>query len=215
MLGRATIFEGRWSPARGLGQLVLLLIFYIAGASTQAQPERPELLNSERIATRFGNYGIEVLESSLQTRISNLFSTHSGDRLTRTFALVHYPSDMAPDLDAPHAEILAGGSIGAVLKAAGWDVQKRHLYFGDVAASAELAELMHVAPGTTLAEHAYVLDAAKNGRVLPYATLIEIHHPDYLRAADLPRIYGPASSTGRKAELAAVLAVAAERLGRD
>ena len=50
---------------------------------------------------------------------------------------------------------------------------------------------MRIAAGTPLAEHVYVLDVVKDGRAIEYATLVEIHHPDYLTTrrprADLRR----------------------------
>lgn len=187
----------------------------IAGAlAATGQDAGREPLNSERIAARFGSYGIEVLDTTPGTRVSNLYSSVPGGRVCRTFAIVRYPNDIAPELAVPHAAILAGGSMGATLLAAGWQVQKRHLHFGNVGASTEVAALMRVAPGTPLAEHVYVLDVAKDGRVLPYAALVEIHHPDYLGEHDLPQIYGPPSSTGREALLKTLLDMAAERMAR-
>jgi hypothetical protein len=191
-----------------------LLVAAAAIAGTLAatgQPGGRELLNSERIAARFGSYGLEVLDSSAGARVSNLYSSEAEGRVCRTFAIVRYPNDIAPELAAPHAAILAGGSMGATLLAAGWQVRKRHLYFGEVAATATVAALMHVAPGTPLAEHAYVLDVEKDGRVLPYAALVEIHHPDYLGESDLTAIYGMPSGAGREALLKSLLDMAAVR----
>jgi hypothetical protein len=190
----------------------LVAVVAIAGALAAAgQQAGRELLNSERIAQRFGSYGIEVLDATAGTRVSNLYSSTPGGRVCRTFAIVRYPNDIAPELAAPHAAILAGGSMGATLLEAGWQVQKRHLYFGHVGATAKVAVLMQVPPGTPLAEHAYVLDVVKDGRVLPYAALVEIHHPDYLGESDLMAIYGTPSSSGREALLTTLLDMAAER----
>jgi hypothetical protein len=182
--------------------------------TTQAQTPTRELLNSERIAQRFGSYGIEVLESNETIRVSNLFSTANGERTCRTFAVVRYPDTVDPAFAAEHLAILNGGSIGAVFAAAGWEVRKSHLHFGETAAAARVAALMSVARGTPLAEHVYVLDIAKNGRVFEYAALVEIHHPDYLQSADLVRIYGPAAGGDRDALVATLLATAAERSER-
>jgi hypothetical protein len=69
---------------------------------------------------------------------------------------------------------------------------------------------MRVAPGTRLAAHVYVLDVVKSERALEYAALVEIHHPDYLQAADLELIYGPVDA--HRADLvSSMLALAAER----
>jgi len=197
----------RWSPTH----LFIVLFCVLLQCTTQAQTPARELLNSERIAERFGNYGIEVLESSETIRVSNLFSTENGARTCRTFAVVRYPATVDPAFAAEHAAILKGGSIGAVFAAAGWEVRKSHLHFGETPAAGRVAALMHVARGAALAQHVYVLDIAKGGQVFEYAALVEIHHPDYLRAADLPRIYGPAADVDREELVESLLATAAER----
>lgn len=184
------------------------LVMAVGGARTLAQDSGRELLNSERIASRFGSYGIEVLESSGQVRVSNLYSTQSGDRICRTFAVVLYPASIDPAVAAEHAAIVAGGSIGAVFAAGGWQVRKAHLYYGERDVTPHLATLMGVPAGTRLAEHAYVLDVVKEGRVVEYAALLEIHHPAYLGVAELAEIYGSAAPNGREALLARLLATA-------
>ncbi len=200
--------------------IAISLLFGLApGAETAAQaeranapsPERRELLNSERIAQRFGSYGIEVLESDGRVRVSNLYSNEQGGRICRTFAVVKYPDSVDPALAAEHDEIAHGGSIGAVFAAHGWKVGKTNLRFLELDASPRVAGLMHVAAGTHLATHAYVLDVSKGGRSIEYALLVEIHHPDYLRLDDLRAIYGPVDTTGRESSLDALLAVAREQ----
>jgi hypothetical protein len=196
--------------------LGLLAADAAAQASEPAPPPeaRRELLNSERIAQRFGSYGITVLESDGQIRVSNLYSNEEAGRICRTFAVVKYATDIDPAVAAEHAEIVRGGSIGAVFAAHGWSVGKTNLRFLEIDASARVAELMRVAPGTALAAHAYVLDASKAGRTIEYALLLEIHHPDYLRLADLSAVYGGASAAGREGSLEALLATAAEKAAR-
>jgi len=177
---------------------------------TPGQPAGRELLNSERIAAAFGSYGVEVLEQDEQVRVSNLFSGAGQDKTCRTFAIVRYPLRLDGAVSAEHAEIVAGGSIGAVFAAHGWQVRKTHLSYAERPASARLAQLMRVAVGTTLAEHIYVLDVVKDGRAIEYAVLAEIHHPDYLAVADLAKIYGPIDG-GRKELVAQLRATVAER----
>lgn len=187
---------------------IALLGMLAAGAV--AQPPSREPLNSERIQQTFGSYGVEVLASGDRTRITNLYSVEGGARICRTFAVVRYPAVVDPAVAAEHATIVGGGSIGAVFAANGWRVLKTHLAFTELAATPRLANLMHVPPGTRLAEHAYVLDVAKDGKRVEYAALIEIHHPDYLRRTDLERIYGPADAGERKALVDELLAGANE-----
>jgi len=176
--------------------------------------ERRELLNSERIAQRFGSYGIEVLESDGRVRVSNLYSETLRVRTTRTFAVVKYPDRIDPAFAAEHDEIVRGGSMGAVFAAHGWKVGKTNLRFLEVDATPRLSTLMSVPAGTRLAAHAYVLDVSKDGRSIEYALLVEIHHADYLKMADLGAIYGAASSSGREKSLDALLATAAEKAAR-
>lgn len=173
-----------------------------------------ELLNSERIAQRFGSYGIEVIESDGRVRVSNLFSEREGTRTCRTVAVVRYSDRVDPALRAEHDEIVRGGSIGAVFAAHGWTVGKTHLRFFNIGASARIAALMHVNEGTPLAADAYALDVSKGGRTIEYALLVEIHHPDYLALADLRAIYGEADATGREQSLEGLLATARVKIGR-
>jgi hypothetical protein len=176
-----------------------------------APAERRELLNSERIAQRFGSYGLAVLESDGRVRVSNLYSEQHGERICRTFAVVRYPDAIDPAFAAEHDEIARGGSIGAVFAAHGWKVGKSNLRFLELDASPHVAALMRVAPGTRLAAHAYVLDVTKDGRTIEYASLVEIHHPDYLKLGDLGALYGAASAAGRERSLDALLAAAADK----
>jgi hypothetical protein len=183
-------FAGSWAPDAAA---------QTAGAPATVQSSARQLLNSERIAARFGNYGIEVLASDPHERVSNLYSEANGERTCRTFAVVRYPAAIDPALAAEHDEIVRGGSIGAVFAAHGWRVLKTNLRYVEIDAPERVAGLMRIATGTRLAAHAYELDVAKAGRTLQYALLVEIHHPDYLKRDDLLAIYGPADATTDKA----------------
>ena len=196
---------------RALGFGVALWALLGGGAALLAQGPARELLNSERIAAKFGSYGVEVLAQTQDLRVSNLYSTEAGVRTCRTFALVRYPQRIDPSLAREHAAIVAGGSIGAVFAAEGWQVRKTHLDYGAIEATPRLAELMRIEPGTPLAEHIYVLEVAKGERSIEYAALVEIHHPDYLRREDLPAIYGPADTTQRRPLVTELASLAVER----
>ena len=203
-----------WSPRSGWGtHLYIVAIALVASAPLLAQPAGRELLNSERIAANFGTYGIEVLEQDQNVRVSNLYSfPRAGDRTCRTFAVVQYAPSMDPAIRAEHAAIVAGGSIGAVFAASGWEVRKRHLSYVEVPATAKIAALMRIRVDTPLAEHVYALDVVKGGRTIEYATIVEIHHPAYLRVADLVKIYGPVDvGQSRAVSVSAMRALAAQR----
>lgn len=202
----------RWLAPRSLS-LYWRTHLYIAaiallGLGAAAQPADRELLNSERIAAAFGSYGIEVLEETDVSRVSNLYSGAGDEKICRTFAAVRYQRTMDPRLEAEHAAIVAGGSIGAVFVAAGWEVRKTHLRYSETWAPPSLASLMRIAERTPLATHIYALDVAKDGKVTEYATIVEIHHPDYLTRNDLPAIYGVAYEPPRSARSVAAYSVA-------
>jgi hypothetical protein len=168
------------------------------------------LLNSERIEQRFGSYGIEVLESDSRVRVSNLFSVHDGHRICRTFAVVMFARDPGPGIAEEHRLIVAGGSIGAVFASRGWTVHKRPRLSGEVPmpeAGDRLAALMGVSGPGRLAIDVYSLFVSREGPTIGYATIAEVHHPDYLDLAELRALHGrpvPAEP-GHDAELAELL----------
>lgn len=187
----------------------------VASRTEHAQAERVEpreLLNSERIERRFGSYGIEVLEGDGAIRVSNLYSIEQGRRVGRTFAVVFYPESVNPALEDEHAEIQAGGSIGAVFAAGGWTVTKVHRYFGQIESSAKVAELMGRRPGEPLALHVYVFKVSLGAESFDYATIAEAHHPEYLTVDDLPRIYGPLETPTPSPEMRETLSAIAARM---
>lgn len=186
----------------------------IAQSVAATVPKNAELLNSERIARKFGNYGIAVLESDATIRVSNLYSVADERRICRTFAVVHYPDQVDPLFSAEHRLILDGGSIGAVFAARGWTVEKFHRYYGEVRATNKLAELMAITPQAQLAVHVYALAVSKADARFEYATIVEIHHPDYLATDELAAIYGPVTVADSDAATAAMLEIAGQKMAR-
>jgi hypothetical protein len=200
----------RWTPAAVLVLTVSLAVLAIA---QHDEPDRPALLNSERIEQRFGSYGIDVLSSDGIVRVSDLYSLEDGRKICRTFAVVLYPAVPDPRYADAHAEILRGGSIGAVFEQLGWTVTKRNLHFGTLAPTAKTAELMHDHTARPLAIHVYGLDVTKDGATLPYATIAEVHHPDYLTLHQVRAIYGEAEAAPGAADVVQrVLDVAKEKM---
>ena len=53
-----------------------------------------------------------------------------------------------------------------------------------------LADLMRIDLPASLATHVYEFVIRKEGRSFDYATIVELHHPDYLAVEDLHSIYG-------------------------
>jgi hypothetical protein len=206
------------------GWFVLFAVAAVAAVGPAALPERTayaqqaaadqagaELLNSERIERRYGSYGVEVLEASATLRVSNLYSLEDGGRVCRTFAVVLYPDAIDPAVAEEHRLIVAGGSIGATFAQRGWQVDKSHRHFGTTRATPKVAALMSIAPGTELAVHVYGLAAARAETSIRYATIVEIHHPDYLDVGALIAIYGSAPSATDR-ETAALLEAAIAKM---
>ncbi len=152
----------------------------------------PVLLNSERIAKRFGSYGIEVLASEAGLRRSSLYSLENGAPTCRTYAVVRFADHLDDRYREEHAKVLAGNSIGAIFRSHGWDLHKQTMHIGRLALpqkNTAIGELMRVAGATDLALHVYQLLLVRNEQVLEYATIIEAHHPDYLSESDLRDLY--------------------------
>lgn len=151
------------------------------------------LLNSDRIRQTFGSYGVDILYSDSTRRVSSLFSGSGAGKVTRTYAVVEFPTNPSAALTAEHERIVAGQSIGETFREAGWKLSKQHLYIGEIEVPAtyvEIGELMQLELPETLATHLYLLRVIKDERSYHYATITEIHHPAYLDANALQAIYG-------------------------
>jgi hypothetical protein len=179
-------------PRQHIYRLCMTLGVTLCVAACASQETRQEL-NSDRIRQTFGSYGVEVLANDENRRVSSLYSSAGSDKTTRTYAVVDFIEATKSALGTEHALIEAGGSIGEVFRNAGWSINKRHLFIGefDVPATyTEIGALMRVDLPEHLAADVYLFVVSKNDRSYNYATITEIHHPDYLSAADLKRIYG-------------------------
>jgi hypothetical protein len=157
-------------------------------ANDQLRP----LLNSERIQSCFGSYGVEVLEQSGSLRISSLYSLDGEQRITRTLAISEFATEMPDDLQPVYRAIRDGASMGSTLEAAGWRVDKRHRYFGEIPISSAfrcMSGLPESAPRQELAAQVYDLYVVRGEREFRFALLAELHDPRYLTLQDLQQIY--------------------------
>jgi hypothetical protein len=164
----------------------------VVAAALDACAHESERLNSERIADRFGSYGIDVVSSEPGLRRSNLYSSENGVRTCRTYAVVRFVDEPNALIDTEHAQILAGKSIGAIFKASGWAILKETLHVGTVKLddpTHPVATLMRLELSADVAMHVYRLLLKKSDQAIEYATLIELHHPDYLGVSDLLNLY--------------------------
>lgn len=164
----------------------------VVAAALDACAHESERLNSERIADRFGSYGIDVVSNEPGLRHANLYSDENGDRTCRTYAVVRFVDKPDALIDAEHAQILAGKSIGAIFKASGWAILKETLHIGTARLdhpTHPVATLMGIEHDTDIAMHVYRLLLKKSDQAIDYATLIELHHPEYLGQSDLVNLY--------------------------
>jgi len=172
-------------PARTRHRSLLIISILLAAC---AQPP----LNSERIRQQFGSYHVEVLASSANRRVSNLYSLEGERKICRTFALVTFNDPWNARIAAEQRQITAGGSIGAVFKDHGWTIGKNTLYLGSIEANDSavfIADLMDISVPTELALHVYQFELQKGNERIDYAIISEIHHPDYLSPARLRDLY--------------------------
>jgi hypothetical protein len=170
----------------------LIFVLALCLAACTSQETRPAL-NSERIQQAFGSYGVDVLSNNENQRISSLYSLDGNDKTTRTYAVVDFIGVTPSALESEHALIQSGQSIGEVFREAGWTIAKRHQFIGEFevpAAYVRIGKLMRVILPQILAADVYVFVVSRDDRSYTYATITEIHHPDYLSASDLNRIYG-------------------------
>ena len=178
-----------------LTAILVLCFVTLSCASSSAE------LNSERIARKYGSYGVEVIENTDNIRVSNLYSMEANRRVCRTFAVVGISREIDSSFAVEHAQILEGASIGAVFKRNGWNIEKRHQYIGEMTIGKQatrLARVMRLKPPTIVAVHNYMLTVSKDGSAFDYAIITEVHHPDYLTISTLWAIYGSEFSGDKK-----------------
>lgn len=170
----------------------------VLAVALQACTTEPELLNSERIEQTFGSYGIQVLQNDQQLRRSELYSLENGDKVCRTYAVVQFLAATNVRARAEHASILDGASIGETFKSAGWRIFKQTLYIGSISPStpdADIVEMMRLDGTRELAMHVYQLLIEKEDTALEYATIIEVHHPNYLAESELRDLFPVSESS--------------------
>lgn len=128
-------------------------------------------------------------------------------RITRTLAISEFATDLPAALQAPYEAIREGASMGATLEAAGWRVDKRHRYVGEVPASATLRCMSGLPAETTqeLAVQVYDLWVARDQAEIRFALLAELHDPRYLTLQDLQQIYPGQAIPSRSADEASLL----------
>ena len=171
----------------------------LAGDDSSAIPQ----LNSERIAERYGSYGVRVLEQMGSMRVASLYSLEDGAEVCRTLAVTEFVEPVPAALTGEFAEIAGGASIGSTLKAAGWEVEKRHGLITSMEAGGQFRRLAGLPPagdGPRVAVHLYELWAVKDAQEFRLAAIAEAHHPDYLDLHGLRALDPAAAAPGTGAE---------------
>ena len=174
-------------PSRSL-LIAVSFAWILAACGSQGQP-----LNSERIARTFGSYGVDVIQASDEGRVSSLYSGAGDEKVTRTFAVVRFSGRVSPAFDLEHSAVVSGQSLGAVFKSAGWVIEKHNIFIGELEVPQEYAiisERMQIGLPEYLATHVYLFVISSDKGSFNYATIVELHHPDYLSAEDLRKLYG-------------------------
>jgi hypothetical protein len=182
---RERYFRG---PTAWLG---LIVIAVLCACSATEPP-----LNSDLIERRFGSYGVDVLYSNGDVRRASLYSIHDGRRICRTYAIVHWrplpDAATEPSLAAAHERIVGGASLGATLQSAGWTLEKRSRFTGQLPALTPTPAwlgLMSLENSAGLAVHIYDISVRKFTQTIEYAQIVEVHHPEHLDVADLRSLY--------------------------
>jgi len=179
-----------------------LLVLAAALSSCSLQPE---ILNSQRIEQKFGNYGIDVLSHESGIRRSNLYSSDGSVRTCRTYAVVVFVDPTSTELATEHQAVMAGQSIGSTFQNAGWQIQKVNTYVGSLQIrelNHPIGDLMRLDSAEVLGLHAYRLVLLKGSVTVHYATIIETHHPDYLDELELRELYPIDADSALKPEAA-------------
>lgn len=161
-------------------------------AALSACVVEPEQLNSERIEAEFGSYGIEIVSFRGNVRRSSLYSRHDDGTVCRTYAIVRFESFAEAPIAEAHKRIVEGASIGATFKSHGWSVYKETRYIGRIDLGDDAHDIgarMRLDAERPLAMHVYRLFLKKGPKVIDYATIIEVHHPDYMSVDRLQRLY--------------------------
>ena len=106
--------------------------------------------------------------------------------------MVQFADAEIAEIEEAHQDILAGQSIGTTFKDSGWNIRKDTLHIGKLpipGSQHQIAQLMRLDHGIGLAVHIYRMTLEKSDLSIQYATIIEIHHPDYMTEAALLELY--------------------------
>ena len=160
---------------RALPLILLVCLFPLSLAWGEVTPT----LNSDAIKATFGSYGVEVIDQAAGTRVANLYSGQGADKVCRTLAVTEFTQPIDESLLESHKKIVAGASIGATLRAAGFTINKKLLIKTEVPANEAFVALANgtTTVSTSLFTKVYALFAETSDSSIPYAVIAEAYHP--------------------------------------
>jgi len=187
--------------------LYVFLLFILLSCNNNIESKNT-LLNSERIEKKFGSYGIDIVQSDDQSRVSFLYSLGTNDKNKKnyhTLAIVKFKE--ARQVSNIHEKILNGGSIGKSFKKEGWEIDKTNHQMMVISNPDKLLfkSWLKQINNENLALHFYELNVKSKNYYYLYAEILEIHHPEYLGFNDLTEVYNLDKETQNNEKLLSML----------
>ena len=187
--------------------LYVFLLFILLSCNNNTESKNT-LLNSERIEQKFGSYGIDIVQSDNQSRVSFLYSLEPNNKNKKnyhTLAIVKFKETR--QVSNIHEKILNGGSIGKSFKKEGWEIDKTNHQMMVISNPDKLLfkSWLPQISNENLALHFYELNVKTENYHYLYAEILEIHHPKYLGLNDLTEVYNLDEETQDNEKLLSML----------
>ena len=195
------------NPSHKTSSLYIFFLFILLSCNNNTESKNT-LLNSERIEQKFGSYGIDIVQSDNQSRVSFLYSLEPNNKNKKnyhTLAIVKFKETR--QVSIIHEKILNGGSIGKSFKKEGWEIDKTNHQMMVISNPDKLLfkSWLPQISDENLALHFYELNVKTENYHYLYAEILEIHHPKYLGFNDLTEVYNLDEETQDNEKLLSML----------
>ena len=195
------------NPSHKTSSLYIFFLFILLSCNNNTESKNT-LLNSERIEQKFGSYGIDIVQSDNQSRVSFLYSLEPNNKNKKnyhTLAIVKFKETR--QVSNIHEKILNGGSIGKSFKKEGWEIDKTNHQMMVTSNPNKLLfkSWLPQISNENLALHFYELNVKTENYHYLYAEILEIHHPKYLGFNDLTEVYNLDEETQNNEKLLSML----------
>jgi len=195
------------NPSHKTSSLYIFFLFILLSCNNNTESKNT-LLNSERIEQKFGSYGIDIVQSDNQSRVSFLYSLDPNNKNKKnyhTLAIVKFKETR--QVSNIHEKILNGGSIGKSFKKEGWEIDKTNHQMMVISNPDKLLfkSWLPQISDENLALHFYELNVKTENYHYLYAEILEIHHPKYLGFNDLTEVYNLDEETQNNVKLLSML----------